>query len=794
MSDTEADTCRKYILPKLYAGGWTDDQISEQRTITDGRLILVEGAAIPPRKKSKRADYLLNYRRGFPIAVVEAKASYKKPGDGLQQAKKYAELLSIKFAYSTNGKGIVEHDYLTGRVQELAAFPSAEELWRRLQKTEGLEGKVGENLLTPPYHIPGKVSRYYQEVAINRAVQAVLQGKRRTLLTMATGTGKTFVAFQIIWKLWNARWNRNGEARKPRVLYLSDRNILVDKPKDIEFAPFGDARHKIVGEAIKSREIYFAIYQSIAKDERRPGLYRDYPRDFFDLIVVDECHRGSARDESSWREILEYFEPAYQLGMTATPLRVDNRDTYAYFGNPIYTYSLKQGIEDGFLAPYQVHRVVSSVDAAGWRPTPGERDRFGREIPDALYETPDFDTFIVLTRRTEAIARHLTDYLKRTDRFAKTIVFCADQEHAEVMRMALNNLNADLVQKHPDYVARVVSDEGDIGLGHLDRFTDIERQTPVIVTTSRLLSTGVDVPTCKNIVIARTVSSMTEFKQIIGRGTRLKEDYGKYFFTILDYTGSATRHFADPEFDGEPARISEEEIGPDGVSRAVVELPLSEEVHEPLELPDGPGRVVEPPGGGERRKFYVDSGRVEIVADVCYQFDASGKQLRVAKYTEYAAENVRSIYANAAELRSKWTSMDERGKIIAALLDRGIALDQLMAAAGQPDADPFDLLCHVAYSMPIRSRRERAESVRKDKPDFFRGYSEGARAVLNEILDKYVEHGVSEFRMPDILQVPPISGHGNVMEIAELFGGADKLKGAVDRLQGLVYTPNKTYT
>ena len=788
MPDSEADTCRKYVLPKLYAGGWTDDQISEQRTITDGRLILVEGAAVPPRKKSKRADYLLNYRRGFPIAVVEAKASYKKSGDGLQQAKQYAELLGIKFAYSTNGEGIVEHDYLTGREQELAVFPGADELWRRLQKTEGLEGKVGESLLTPPYHIPGKVPRYYQEVAINRAVQAVLQGKSRTLLTMATGTGKTFVAFQIIWKLWNARWNRNGEARKPRVLYLSDRNILVDKPKDIEFAPFGDARHKIVGEAIKSREIYFAIYQSIAKDERRPGLYRDYSRDFFDLIVIDECHRGSARDESSWREILEYFEPAYQLGMTATPLREDNRDTYAYFGNPIYTYSLKQGIEDGFLAPYQVHRVVSSVDAAGWRPTPGERDRFGREIPDALYETPDFDTFLVLTRRTEAIARHLTDYLKRTDRFAKTIVFCADQEHAEVMRMALNNLNADLVQKHPDYVARVVSDEGDIGLGHLDRFTDIERQTPVIVTTSRLLSTGVDVPTCKNIVIARTVSSMTEFKQIIGRGTRLKEDYGKYFFTILDYTGSATRHFADPEFDGEPARISEEEIGPDGVSRSVVDLPLAEEVHEPLDLPYGPGQVIVPPDGGERRKFYVDSGRVEIVADVCYQFDSAGKQLRVAKYTEYAAENVRSIYANAAELRSKWTSMDERGKIIAALLDRGIALDQLMAAAGQPDADPFDLLCHVAYSMPIRSRRERAELVRKDKPDFFRSYGEGARAVLNEILDKYVEHGVSEFRMPDILQVPPISGHGNVMEIAELFGGAEKLKSAVDSLQGLVYT------
>lgn len=788
MGETEADTCRKYVLPKLYAAGWDDDRISEQRTITPGRLILMQGVSIPPRKKGKRPDYLLYYRRGYPIAVIEAKASYKKAGDGLQKAKEYAEMLGLKFAFSTNGKGIVEHDYLTGKERETSSFPSPDDLWRRIQKTENLEDKLGESLLTKPHHIPGKVPRYYQEIAINRAVQAILQGKRRSLLTMATGTGKTFVAFQIIWKLWNVRWNRTGEHRKPRVLYLSDRNILIDKPKDIEFAPFGEARHKISGEAVKSREIYFAIYQAIAKDERRPGLYREYSRDFFDLIVVDECHRGSARDESNWREILEYFEPAFQLGMTATPLREDNRDTYRYFGNPLYTYSLRQGIEDGFLAPYQVHRVVTNVDATGWRPAPGEVDRYKKEIPDILYGTPDFEMLIVLTRRTEAIARHLTEHLKRTDRYAKTIVFCVDQEHAEAMRMALNNFNADLVQKHPDYVARVVADEGEVGRGHLWNFTDIEKTTPVLVTTSRLLTTGVDAQTCKNIVIARVVNSMTEFKQIIGRGTRVCEDYGKYFFTILDYTGSAVQRFADPQFDGEPALLSEEEMGADGApGKIVCSLPSEEARQPPVEEFMAP-RIVEPPAGAQRRKFYVDQGHVEIVVNLLYHYGPDGKQLRVVKYTEHTAENMRSMYPSAAELRAKWTSSEERSQIITALQERWIVLEELMKATGQPDADPFDLLCHVAYSLPLRSRRERAELLRRNKPDFFQRYSEEAHQVLNEILDKYVEHGVSEFKVPDILQVPPISDHGNVMEIAHLFGGADKLRGAIADLQGFLYT------
>src|SRR6266446_6010038 len=598
---TEADTCRRYVLPKLYAAGWTDEQISEQKTFTDGRIVLT-GDKIK-RRPQKRADYLLRYRKDFAIAVVEAKSVYEHPGDGLQQAKEYAQILGLKFAYATNGKGIVEHDFLTGRDNDLDAFPSAEDLWGRLRQAEAIDDETADRLLAPYYHLSGKSRRYYQEIAINRAVQSILQGKRRILLTLATGTGKTVIAFQISYKLWSTRWNRAGEHRRPRILYLADRNILVDDPKDKIFAPFGDARHKIEGEAVKSREMYFATYQAIARDERRPGLYREYSKDFFDLIIVDECHRGSARDESNWRDILEYFEPAFQIGMTETPLRHDNRDTYKYFGNPLYTYSLRQGIDDGFLAPYRVHRIVTTADAAGWRPSKGELDRFGREIPDDLYGNQDFERAVALKARTEAIAKNLTDFLKKTDRYAKTIVFCVDQEHAEEMRKALNNLNTDIVKEHPDYTARVVSDEGKIGRGHLDRFMELETLVPTVVTTSQMLTTGVDVPTCKNVVLARVINSMTEFKQIIGRGTRVRDDYDKLYFNILDYTGSATRLFADPAFDGDPVEVTETKMGDQG---GVSELPGTP---EPLPGPTLPPDVFPPfpptpPDPTPPRKFY----------------------------------------------------------------------------------------------------------------------------------------------------------------------------------------------
>jgi type I restriction enzyme R subunit len=719
---TEADTCRKYVLPKLYAAGWNDDQISEQKTFTDGRIVVSGKKCF--RKKPKRADYLLRLKRDYIIAVVEAKASYKNPGDGIQQAKEYAEMLGLSFAYSTNGHGIVEHDYFTGGDKDLQTFPSPEELWTRIRRAESIINDLTANrIISPCYHLSGKTPRYYQEIAINRTIQAVLNGKQRILLNMATGTGKTVVVFQIIWKLWNTRWTRTGEDRRPKILYLADRNILIDDPKDKIFAPFGDARWKIEGEAIKSREIYFAIYQAIAKDERRPGLYRDYSKDFFDLIIVDECHRGSARDESNWREILEYFEPSYQIGITATPLREENRDTYRYFGNPLYTYSLKQGIEDGFLAPYKVHRVVPSVDATGWRPSPGEIDRYGREIPDGEYSTKDFETIIALKVRTEAIAKHLSDYLANTNRFDKTIVFCVDQEHAEDMRKALNNLNLDLVKQYPDYVCRVVSEEGDIGRGHLSRFQELEKETPVILTTSKLLTTGVDMPTCKNVVLVKVINSMTDFKQIIGRGTRVRDDYGKLYFTILDYTGSATRLFADPDFDGEPALITEEEMNNRGeiVGTATI---IPEEITE-YSTETGFGDqvisdVVEPPGRIPR-KYYVDSGSVEIVADIVYELDADGKKLRVVRLTDYTGEKIREIFTSAAELRSKWSIAEERATIIETLAEKGISLEDLIEASGDHDVDPFDLLCNLAFNMPKRVGEKGLSSLRKKRKISLRG-------------------------------------------------------------------------
>jgi type I restriction enzyme R subunit len=787
ISMTEADTCRKSVIPKLISAGWDSEphSFTEQRTFTDGRIIVAGGKI--KRGKQKRADFLLRYTRDFPIAVVEAKANYKTAGEGLQQAKDYAETLGLKFAYATNGTAIIEFNFLTGKEAELDSYPSPVQLWGRLRKAQGIGDQQAERLLTPSYIEAGRRPRYYQEIAINRTVQAILQGKKRILITMATGTGKTLVAFQICWKLWSSRWNAIGEFRRPKILYLSDRNILVDDPKDKTFTPFGDARHKIEnGEVVKGREIYFAIYQAIAKDERRPGLYREYAPNFFDLIIVDECHRGSARDESNWREILDYFRPAYQIGMTATPLREDNRDTYRYFGNPVFIYSLRDGILDGFLAPYRVHRVITTADAAGWRPSKGELDRYGREIPDEEYQTKDFERIVALRMRTEAIARHLTEHLKKNDRFGKTIVFCVDQEHADEMRRALNNLNSDLVQGDPNYVCRVTADEGDIGRGHLSRFQELETNTPVILTTSKLLTTGVDAPTVKNVAIARVVNAITEFKQIIGRGTRVRDDYGKYFFDILDYTGSATHHFADPNFDGDPAIEIEEIIDEKGeVTGEQVITPEEAAEDEEVIIDTGPAIIVDAPG--VLRKFYVDGGAVEIAAHLVYELDTEGKQLRVVKYTDYTADKVRTMYPTAADLRSSWSRPLERKEIIERLEDRGIEFEKLMEETNQPEADPFDLLCHIAYNAPLRTRRERADRLLKDKKDFFDNYGPEARLILNDLLTKYAEFGVAQFAIPDVLEMPPISNRGNLAEIVGYFGGTDKLREAVAELQAQLY-------
>jgi type I restriction enzyme R subunit len=770
------------VVPLLQAAGWDSEpySIAEQRTVTDGRIVPVGKGFI--RKPPKRVDYLLRYRRDFPLAVVEAKAGYKHAADGLQQAKQYAEMLSLKFAFATNGHEIIEFDYATGVEQNRTDYPTPDELWRRYRAASGVKDQAtADYLLTPFNHEVAKGERYYQQIAINRAMEAILKGQRRVLLTMATGTGKTAVAFQLCWKLWSARWNRTGEYRKPRILYLADRNILVDQPKDGIFAAFGDARYKIEGgEVVQSREMYFALYQALAEDERRVGLFKAYAPDYFDLIVVDECHRGSARNDGAWRNILEYFEPAYQLGMTATPLRHDTIDTYRYFGNPVYQYSLRQGIEDGFLAPYRVHRVITEWDAAGWRPSKAELDRYGREIPDDEYQTKDFERVVALRARTQSIAEHLTAFLKKNDRFAKTIVFCVDQEHASEMRTALSNLNSDVVAQSPDYVCRVTADEGDLGRGHLSRFQDVDTNVPTILTTSQLLTTGVDAPTCKNIVLARVISSMTEFKQIIGRGTRVRDDYGKLWFNIIDYTGSATRMFADPDFDGEPAKITEEELMESGDTRVITETDAAAE-------PETVGPEIMEPPVEQHRKFYFDGGQVEIAAHLVYDLDPDGKQLRVIRYTYYAAETVRTLYPAAPKLREQWADPVQRSVIIGRLAERGISFEELASEAKQPDADPFDLLCHLAFNAPLRTRRERAQRLRETRPDFFGRYGPEARQILEDLLEKYAVYGDAQFVLPDVLKVPPISAHGQVSDIVRLFGGPDRLRDAVNELQQHLY-------
>ncbi|MDX1908368.1 MAG: DEAD/DEAH box helicase family protein [Bacteroidia bacterium] len=783
-SDSEADTCRKEVTPRLYASGWTDDQILEQRTFTDGKIVVL--GKVAKRQKPKKADYILRIGQNFPIAVIEAKKKYTIAATGLQQAKDYAQALDCRFAYATNGAEIIEFDFITGLETIITQYPTPQQLWSRLHATAPIPEYVKEVLLKPLNPNLGKSPRYYQEIAINRAVQAILEGKKRLLLTLATGTGKTSVAFQIIYKLWSNRWNTTGEHRRPKVLFLADRKVLVDDPYSKDFAIFGDARASIFDDgATTSREIYFSTYQSLAESEAREGLFRQFPRHFFDLVVIDECHRGSATDDSNWRMILDYFAPAVKLGLTATPLRQDNKDTYAYFGNPIYVYSLRQGIEDGFLAPYIVHRVVTEADATGWRPQAGQTDAYDQIIPDGIYQTPDFERVLSLLPRTRAVARHLTEHLKKYGRLDKTIIFCHDQEHADQMRREVSNLNADLVKQNPHYVVRIVSDEGDWGKGLLGKFMDIEQDFPVIVTTSKLLSTGVDVPTCKNIVLFRMVNSMTEFKQIIGRGTRVREDKDKLFFTILDYTGSATRKFADPDFDGEPPLITEETIDEDG---EVVDGSWVETRSE-TQPPDG---TDEPPeglssgsgsGNSTRHKYYVTDGQVNIVAESVQVLDAGGK-LRTVQFTQYAKEQVSTLFTDAKAFQAAWADPVQRENIMTELESRGISLDQLSDITNMSEADPFDLLCFVAFDLKPMTRRERAERVRKAAT--LAAYTTGAREIINLILDKYVQFGLTELNA-GVLEVKPISDKGNISEIAALFGGAPNLLRALDDLQQLLY-------
>ncbi len=807
----EKDTCREVVLPALHAAGWTEDQIREQFPITDGRVIVV--GRRHRRKLALRADYVLEYEPGVPVAVVEAKREYAIPGKGLQQAKRYAELLDVPFAYSTNGRGIVEDDRATGHETErLRTFPGPEALWARYRDWKGLPDDAATALALPfnraLRNSDGTVKepRYYQRTAVNRAVAAILGGDKRLLLTMATGTGKTFVAMQIVWKLWQSAWR---DPRKPRILYLADRTILIDQPLEREFRPaFGAGDNsplwKLQGEAKAGREVYFALYQALADGGEDPnGLFRSFAPDFFDLVIVDECHRGSARADSAWRAILDHFAPAAQLGMTATPKRDETADTYAYFGDPLYEYSLAQGIDDGFLAPYRVRRVVLSPDAHGWSPSPGELDLFGKEIPLGLYTSSQFERVVSLLTRTEAAARHLSDYLQSTDRLAKTVVFCVNQEHADQMRRALHNANDDLTALHPNYVVRIVSEEGEVGAGHLSDLADVERDYPVIATTSQLLSTGVDLPTVRNVVIFRTIGSMALFKQIIGRGTRLFPDADKLSFEIIDYSG-ATALFSDPDFDGPPERVVEEVVDDEG---AVVTD--GDEVAEP-EPAFGDGPELSHPGdddapaasaggtpAGHVRvdeiedaphvKYYVGEGEVWVTAEGVYTLDAETQQLRLVEYRDFVADTVRTLFTGSGDLRSRWLTRPGRRAVLDELEAHGIDVAELAERAGLAQADPLDALVHLAWNQPLATRTDRARRVRREHAAFFATYQPQAREVLSRLLDKYAEHGIDQLDDLSVLQVPPLASLGSPSEIAARFGSATDLRAAVGALADLVY-------
>ena len=781
----ETNTCRRYVEPKLREALWESEphDYTEQYYFTAGKII--------PRNKRKRrrerkfVDYLLLYKSEYPIAVVEAKKKAKTPDEGLEQAINYAKLLGVKFAYSTNGKGIVEFDFITGKQSDvMEAFPTPSQLWTRLtgEADEQIKTEVAEKLVTSMFPTSGKPPRYYQRNAIYAAISAIIKGQKRLLLTMATGTGKTSVAFQICWMLTSMKWNAAFEPRPPRILFLADRNILVDDPINKDFSAFEEEKiYKIQREAKKGRDLYFAIYQAIAEDNFRSGLYKEYSPDYFDLIIVDECHRGSARNESSWRSILEYFEPAYQIGLTATPLRNDNVDTYRYFGNPLYTYSLKEGIEDGFLAPYRVYRVTTRSDKDGWRPSEGQLDRYGRTIPDEAYLTPDFERRLVREARTKAIAQHLTDFLKATDRYAKTIVFCVDEEHVKATIKALRNLNTDITKDNPDYITRITSDAGVVGKGHLDDFKDVEDKTHIIAVTSKLLTTGVDIPTCKNIVLARVIRSMSDFKQIIGRGTRVREEYDKISFNIIDYTKS-TILFEDPDFDGEPALIKETEIDDEG---QVIESE-TEEQEEDTEQAGFRGLPVDEEE--LPRKYYVDGGTEEIVEEQIYDPDAEN-ELRLSKLIDHTKEQVRILYRSTLEIQQKWADPDRRSQVIELLEEKGIDFEELKEVTNQPEADPFDLICHIAFDAPVLTYKQRVERLKRRKKDFFRQYEEDAREILEIFLNKYAEYGVKELEMPTTFKANrEFESYGNVREIAERFGGIPQLKEAVYQLQNLLYS------
>ena len=763
---TEEDIKLQFITPAV-TDKWSRGKITMETRITDGKINLKGNLAF--REKPKRADYLLYLSANNPIAVIEAKDNTHSISYGLQQAMEYARMLDLPFAFSSNGDGFAEHDFLTGKERQfgLEDFPTETELIERFKLESGLS-PAQETALSQPYYSSQNTypPRYYQRIAINRTIDAIARGQQRLLLVMATGTGKTYTAFQIVYRLL-----QSGMKRK--VLYLADRNILVDQSIQQDFAPLEKIIHKINvakddKSTITSHEVYFSLYQQLVGDDDQEHFSELFSPDFFDLIIVDECHRGSAKEESRWRRILEYFSSATQIGMTATPKETKYISNLNYFGEPVYIYSLKEGIEDGFLAPFKVINIMTDI-GDGWRPRKGQRDIFGNEIPDRIYTNSDYDYNIVIEDRIQQVAQEITRYLKSTDRMSKTIVFCANEDAAERMRVALVNLNPDMVQKNPDYVVRITGSDT-YGKGKLKYFISTSSEGPVIATTSELLSTGADCKMTKLIVLDKTIGSMTEFKQIIGRGTRLREKEGKTHFVVMDFR-NVSRLFADPDWDG-PIEMSEDFDPNHGqASNSRGKARTGDGADDSLQNP----------------KPIVDANgcKVSIIHKTVSVYDANGKLLRQESIVDYTKENVRGEYALLDNFIRQWSAQEKKEQIRDLLRARGIDLEQMKADQNMTEVDDFDFICHVAFDKKPLTRRERANNVKKR--DFLSKYSGTAREVLEALLDKYMNTGIYEIEKTEVLKLDPFLKMGKPAKIASYFGGREGYRKAVKELENEIY-------
>ncbi|MEB7214004.1 DEAD/DEAH box helicase family protein [Escherichia coli] len=794
---TEADIITKCVMPAILNAGWDNTtQIRQEVKLRDGKVI-VRGK-VAARRTVKSADIVLYHKPGIPLAVIEAKANKHEIGKGMQQGIEYARLLDVPFVFATNGDGFIFRDATAAEGEclekqiTLDDFPSPAELWQKFCLWKGYT-QAQLPVITQDYYDDGsgKSPRYYQLQAINKTIEAVSNGQNRVLLVMATGTGKTYTAFQIIWRLWKSK-------NKKRILFLADRNILVDQTKNNDFQPFGTAMTKVSGRTIDpAYEIHLALYQAITGPEEDQKAFKQVAPEFFDLIVIDECHRGSASEDSAWREILDYFSSATQIGLTATPKETHEVSSTDYFGDPVYVYSLKEGIEDGFLAPYKVVRVDIDVDLQGWRPTKGQTDLNGEVIDDRIYNQKDFDRTMVIDERTELVARTITDYLKRTNPMDKTIVFCNDIDHAERMRRALVNLNPEQVKKNDKYVMKITGDD-EIGKAQLDNFINPKKPYPVIATTSELMTTGVDAKTCKLVVLDQNIQSMTKFKQIIGRGTRIDERYGKLWFTILDFK-KATELFADERFDGIPEKVMDttpEDIAdPESDFEEKLEE-ISEHDEEQVtgvdEPPAPPYQVTDTDDVGplpeedekKIRKFHVNGVAVGVIAQRVQYYDADGK-LVTESFKDYTRKTLLKEYASLDDFTRKWQDADRKEAIIHELEQQGIIWEVLAEEVGK-DLNPFDMLCHVVYGQPPLTRKERAENVRKR--NYFTKYSEAAQAVLDNLLDKYADAGVQEIESIQVLKLKPFDSMGTLPEIIKTgFGDRNGYNQALSELENEIY-------